>query len=53
VELISLKEAAKLLGIDRQTVQRHIPFIKIGRRCLIRLADIDHLLKGNARAYCN
>ncbi len=48
-ELLSVDEAAALLNIRVSTVRawilrRRIPFVKLGRRVLLRKADLDRLI---------
>lgn len=48
--LLSVKEAAKELAVSPHTVrawtsQRRIPFIKLGRRVLFEMADLEKVIK--------
>jgi excisionase family DNA binding protein len=47
---ISVSQASKLLGISKRSLYSYIevglfPALRIGRRILIRRADIEHMLK--------
>ena len=50
---VSTDEAAELLGVDPQTITRQIARKKlrashVGRRVVIRVADIEKMLEANA-----
>jgi len=53
-ELLSVEEAAKILGISLHTVrawtfQRRLPVVKLGRRCLYRRQDLEALIEKSLR----
>ena len=52
--LVSREQAAEALGIRPQTLacwacngRYGLPFVKIGRRVMYRLADIEHFIESN------
>lgn len=43
--LISAAKAAARLGVHQRTVLRHLPTTRIGRRVLVRVADVEAKLR--------
>ncbi len=43
--LIDANEIAKRFGINKQTVSRHVPAVKLGRRRLYRPEDVEKALR--------
>lgn len=39
--LCGVAAAAARLGVGRKSVARHFPTVRIGRRVLVRVADVD------------
>ncbi len=49
-DMLSMREASKLLGVSRLTVARHFPTIKLGRRRLVRRSVILAVINGGGHA---
>lgn len=52
MELMNFKEGAKELGLSIHTLrlwtrQRKIPFVRLGRRVLLRRGDLENLVDRN------
>lgn len=45
-ELVSVAEAASLLNIHQRTVRNNMPMVRIGRRTLVRIGDIEAKIQG-------
>ena len=51
-QLISIKNTAAMLGISDHTLriwlsERKFPFVKIGRRTMLKLSDIESFIAAN------
>jgi hypothetical protein len=46
--LMSVPEAAARLSVGVNTIRRHMPIIRLGERTLVRVADVEALIKGGS-----
>lgn len=47
--LISVAKAALRLGVNRNTIARHFPIVRIGGRMLVRSSDVEaKIMEGRA-----
>lgn len=47
-DLVSMKEAAAALRVSRNTVARHLPGIRVGRRTLFRRTDLNNIINATS-----
>lgn len=47
-DMLSMREASKLLGVSYLTVARRLPTVKIGRRRLVRRTIVLAIINGEA-----
>ncbi|MFN8550421.1 MAG: helix-turn-helix domain-containing protein [Candidatus Obscuribacterales bacterium] len=57
VQLLSLQATADILGISTKTVRRlldrrEIAFVKVNRRVLVRLSDVEDFVKSRSVSRC-
>jgi predicted ArsR family transcriptional regulator len=38
--------AAHRLGVSENTIRRHLPTLRLGRRQIVRVADLERFLRG-------
>lgn len=42
----SVSEAAHMLGVHPNSVRRHLPTLRLGKRQLVRVEDLERFLRG-------
>ncbi|MHC2104424.1 hypothetical protein [Methylobacterium sp. CM6246] len=47
--MVSVRDAAKILGVCPATVRKNLPLQRLGDRALIRLTDIRAITEGEGR----
>ncbi|WP_375274970.1 helix-turn-helix domain-containing protein [Methylorubrum thiocyanatum] len=47
-DLVSLQEAAAVLKVSRQTIRRHVPAVRLGRRLLFRRTDLNNIINATS-----